>query len=62
MLALVSICGDRRPSQKEKYRPHTGSSNRPSTSRIQDGSSEDSETVDMLEHWDEIIGSGSDSD
>ena len=45
----------RRPSQKERkeYRPY--SSNRPSTSRAQEDSSEDSETEDLLERWDEMM-------
>lgn len=49
----------RRPSQTERkeYRPR--SSNRPSTSRVQDDSSE---SEDMLERWDEMMHGRSDDD
>ena len=57
----------RRPSQKERkeYRPRRLSSSRPSTSQEQE-SSEDSDSENMLERWDEIMhtdgGSDNDSD
>ena len=48
-----------RPSQTERKEYRPCSSNRPSTSRVQDDSSE---SEDMLERWDEMMHGRSDDD